>query len=43
MSEGTIYAAGRAKTAFAADALQQVYGMDIKGFMVQSLADWNEP
>jgi ABC-type cobalamin transport system ATPase subunit len=41
MSEGTIYAAGRAKTAFAADALQRVYGMNIKGFMVQSFKSWN--
>ncbi|MDR1142893.1 MAG: ABC transporter ATP-binding protein [Spirochaetaceae bacterium] len=43
MSNGTIYAAGRTKAVFAADALQQVYGMDIKGFMVQSLKNWSDP
>jgi iron complex transport system ATP-binding protein len=41
MSAGTVHTAGQAKAVFAADALRQVYRMDIKGFMVQSLKNWN--
>jgi iron complex transport system ATP-binding protein len=43
MSKGTIYASGQTQAAFAADALRQVYGMDIKGFMVRSFKNWNDP
>ena len=40
MSDGKTAAAGRTEELFAGDALKEVYGMDVREFMLESLRKW---